>query len=83
MQTTWDDDDGRGAGVTALDAVTGEQQWSFSTAASVRHSAACMDEGVFALTITGKLVALDHTDGALHWAYDLPHPDKRWMERGS
>lgn len=79
MQTTWDDDDGRGAGVTALDAVTGEQQWSFSTAASVRHSAACMDEGVFALTITGKLVALDHTDGALHWAYDLPHPDKRWV----
>jgi outer membrane protein assembly factor BamB len=79
IQTTWDDDDGSGAGVTALDAVTGDQQWKFSACASIRHSAACMDECAFALTITGKLVALDHTDGTLHWAYDLPHPGRRWV----
>ncbi len=79
IQTTWDDDDGSGAGVAAMDALSGEPLWRYSTSASIRHAAACADGRVHAITITGQLVSLDIADGTLLWSYDLPDPSNRWV----
>jgi len=79
VQTTWDDDDGMGAGISALDAATGKRRWRFASGASIRHSAAFAQGRVHAITTSGRLVCLDAGEGALRWSYDLPDPSNRWV----
>lgn len=60
---------GTGSGVHALDPGNGER-WSFDTGDKV-SSLAFADETVFAGTNSDNLYALDATDGAERWSYQL------------
>jgi outer membrane protein assembly factor BamB/predicted MPP superfamily phosphohydrolase len=78
-QTTMDDDAGELCGVTALDAATGHVCWRHQTAASIRHAAACWQDGVYAVTITGDVICLQSVTGELRWCYSLGEPSRRWV----
>lgn len=78
-QTTMDDDAGVNCGVTAMDAGTGRVCWRHQTTASVRHAAACWQEGVYAVTITGDVICLQAATGELRWSYSLGEPSCRWV----
>ena len=78
-QTTMDDDTGQSCGVTAIDAATGELCWRHRSAASVRHAAACAQDSVFAMTVTGELLCLAAESGACQWRHQLAEPSRRWV----
>jgi outer membrane protein assembly factor BamB len=74
------DEENRGqAGVVALDAVTGAEQWYFPTPASIRHTVSVADSLVYAATIDGNLIALNAATGTLNWQYRLGSATERWM----
>ncbi len=79
VQTTWDDDEAAGCGVTALDAATGKRRWRHPTRSSIRHAAACADGCVHAVSITGEIISLSAADGSLQWRHQLDNPSKRWV----
>jgi outer membrane protein assembly factor BamB len=79
FQTTMDDDRGDSCGVTAIDAKTGAVCWRHHTATSVRHAAACWQEGVYAVTMTGDVMCLTQATGEPRWNHALPEPSRRWV----
>ncbi|MFQ5733544.1 MAG: PQQ-binding-like beta-propeller repeat protein [Planctomycetaceae bacterium] len=78
--------------ITALDAVTGEQKWSFFTEGPVRFAPVIWKDRVFAVSDDGYLYCLSAKDGKLHWKKrGGPSDDKvlgngrfvsRWPARG-
>jgi len=75
-----DEDDGTRAGVMALDAATGAEQWRTSAEASVKNRVALVDdERAAALTVTGQLCVLSVRDGSPLWQARLPGHPERWL----
>lgn len=58
-------------GVTAVDALTGERLWRRQTSTSVRNAVAASEDAIFAVTLTGQVLALDPDTGSLLWSRTL------------
>ena len=74
------DEENRGCqGVLCQDAGTGITRWFVGTDASVRNSVAVAGRWCVAVSITGRVTAIDHTSGHVAWGADLPGHPERWV----
>jgi len=74
------DEENRGRqGVLCLDAGTGIMRWHAETDASVRNSVVVSDHRCVAVSITGRVSAVDRTSGGVLWQADLPGHPERWV----
>lgn len=69
----------RKGAVACWDAETGEELWRTPLASSVKNTVAAADGKVFAVTVTGELVALDAATGKLVWSCQLGDASQRWV----
>ena len=74
------DEENRGRqGILCLDAGTGITRWHAETDASVRNSVAVSGHRCVAVSITGRVSAIDRTSGEMLWQADLPGHPERWV----
>jgi len=66
-------------GVRCLDARAGTVQWQVATDAIVKNAPAVAAGTCVALTVTGRLYAIDAADGQVRWQVDLPKYPDRWL----
>ena len=74
------DEENRGRqGIWCVDAKIGDIRWHVEADASIKNSVAVADRWCVAVSITGRVVALDHMSGQLRWHADLPGYPERWV----
>ncbi|MHC4887078.1 MAG: outer membrane protein assembly factor BamB family protein [Planctomycetota bacterium] len=74
-----DENNGHEAGLLCLNAATGLSDWQMATDASIKNSVAIVDDTVYAVSVTGRLYALNLNDGRVRWQIDLPEYPHRWI----
>ena len=60
--------------IHAIDQVTGESRWTFTTQARVDSSPAASGDGVYAGSSDGRLYVLDLVTGEKLWDFDTAAP---------
>jgi len=74
------DEEHRGRqGVSCVDVRTGVPRWYVETDASIKNSVAVADIWCVAVSITGRIVAVQRTSGHVAWQADLPGYPERWV----
>jgi len=82
FQAAKNEDAAAGNQLVALDACQGTARWSYATKAAIKDAPAYCDGRLFALTVTGQLLALDAATGQLLWNRCLDNPSQRWVFSG-
>jgi outer membrane protein assembly factor BamB/predicted phosphodiesterase len=77
-----DEEDANGGALVSLDARTGRILWQVPTNGSVKHAPAIWRDLVVTTTVTGRVTAVDRTDGHVVWTHQLNDPSRRWVFSG-
>jgi outer membrane protein assembly factor BamB len=80
----WSDDDAASGGLSCHDTMTGEERWRVPLGAPVRAGVTWMPEPagagvVVAVTISGRVVAVEAETGASRWSVQLGDPVLAWV----
>ena len=79
FQAIKNEDQTAGNGLVALNANDGALQWTHTTDAAVKNAPAHADGRLYAITVTGQIIALDAATGGCLWSRPLDHPTRRWV----
>ena len=79
FQAVKNEDRVAGNGLVALEAESGELCWAAATGAALKRAPAYGGGLLFAVTMTGQVVALNAGDGEEEWTYQLGDPSRRWV----
>ena len=79
VQPVKNEDTPAGNALVALEATSGAQRWRHPTNAALKNTPAYSQGRFFAATVTGQLLALDASQGAVQWSYQLGDPSQRWL----
>ena len=74
-----DEEHGNSGWLTCHDIHDGTPLWQIPTGGSVKHSAVINDNLVYAVNVTGRVMAVSLEDGSPVWEYQLGDPSERWM----
>jgi outer membrane protein assembly factor BamB len=74
-----DEDRHEGGAVACWDTATGRPLWRRNLGSSVKSSVTFDDKSIFAVTVTGRTVALDPATGEIRWSARIGDPSQRWI----
>gem|GEM_PF-1066271 len=74
-----DEENPCGGAVVALDAASGGILWQKPTHGSAKHTVTLWQHLVIAVTVHGRVIAMDRTTGEVAWTYQLGDPSRRWI----
>jgi len=79
FQAIKNEDQIEGNGLVALAAQSGDLLWSAATDAALKRAPAYGSGRLFAVTVTGQVLALDADNGEVEWTYQVGDPSRRWV----
>lgn len=78
FQAVKHEDHVEGNRIEALDAENGSRLWSAETDTAVKRAPVYHDGHLFAMTVTGRILALSADAGQPMWTFQLDNPSHRW-----
>jgi outer membrane protein assembly factor BamB len=74
-----DEFDPNGGHLVCVDAANGTARWQIPTHGSVKHAPAVVNGIVYAVTVSGRVFAIDAESGDAVWEYQLGDASARWI----